>query len=245
MTRPVWAVLLAAGSVLAACDTGGRTVDAGPAPAVTTSAPTPTSTLPVAGPSGSARSSNPRPATTTVSVYLTRGERLEKVSRTVARVPRVGAEAVKALLGGPTAREAAAGLGTAVPEGTRFLGLTIEGGTAEVDLSREFESGGGTLGLTLRLAQVVCTVDQFDSVNGVRFALEGKLISVFSGNGIVLDRPVSCQSYRQYLGGGRGPVSTSGTPPVTGSPPTTPANGGSTTSSSLPAQTGQPGEGAP
>lgn len=219
MTGRVWAVLaVVVASALAACNGGEGTVDAGPAPSVTTSAPTSTSTPPATGPSGPAATSAPRPATTTVSVYLTRGESLENVSRTVPRVPRVGAEAVKALLRGPTARETAAGLGTAIPDGTRFLGLTIDGGTAKVDLSREFESGGGTLGLTLRLAQVVCTLDQFDSVTGVRFALEGKLVSVFSGNGIVLDRPVTCQSYRQYLRGGRTPVHKDGIPQVTASP---------------------------
>ena len=83
---------------------------------------------------------------------------------------------------------------------TRFLGLSINAeGTARVDLSRDFESGGGSLGLTLRLAQVTCTLDDFPTVKGVRFALAGELVSVFSGNGIVLDKPVTCDSYRQYL----------------------------------------------
>ena len=218
MRARLWAVMAVAASALAACNGGGGTVDAGPAPSVTTSAPTSTSAPPVSNPSGPSPTSAPRPATSTVSVYLTRGESLQKVSRTVPSVPRVGAEAVKTLLQGPTTREAAAGLGTAIPDGTRFRGLTIDGGTAKVDLSREFESGGGTLGLTLRLAQVVCTLDQFESVTGVRFALEGKLISVFSGNGIVLDRPVTCQSYRQYLGGGRAPVYKDGIPQVTATP---------------------------
>jgi hypothetical protein len=33
----------------------------------------------------------------------------------------------------------------------------------------------------------------------VRFALAGRLVSVFSGDGIVLDTPVTCDSYRQVL----------------------------------------------
>jgi hypothetical protein len=115
-------------------------------------------------------------------------------------VARIGAEAVKALLAGPTTAEARAGFVTAVPQGTRFLDLVIDGnGIARVDLSRDFESGGGSLGLTLRLAQVTCTVGQFPTVKGVRFALAGELVDVFSGNGIVLDRPVTCDSYREVL----------------------------------------------
>ncbi|HET7720001.1 MAG TPA: GerMN domain-containing protein, partial [Acidimicrobiales bacterium] len=138
--------------------------------------------------------------TTQVSVWLARGEKLEPVTRVVPSVPRIGAEAVKALLAGPTAAETRDGFTTAVPKETRFLDLTIDAaGIAKVDLSRDFESGGGTLGLTLRLAQVACTVGQFPTVKGVRFALNGELVNVFSGNGIVIDRPVTCDSYREVL----------------------------------------------
>ncbi len=54
--------------------------------------------------------------------------------------------------------------------------------------------------VTMRLAQVTCTVDQFPTVKGVRFALAGELVSVFAGDGIVLDKPVTCASYRDVLG---------------------------------------------
>lgn len=139
--------------------------------------------------------------TTQVSVWLARGEKLEPLTRTVPSVPRIGAEAVKALLAGPTAAETRNGFTTAVPKETRFLDLVIDGaGIAKVDLSRDFEAGGGSLGLTLRLAQVACTLSQFPPVKGVRFALNGELVSVFSGNGIVIDKPVTCESYREVLG---------------------------------------------
>lgn len=197
-------------------------VDAGPAPS--RSAPfDPPAVGEAAASSQSAGSSGAGPTsdqTTTIAVYLIEGERLERVSRTVPEVAGIGAEALRALLAGPTLAETRAGLETAIPIDTRLLGLTVAGGTATVDLSRAFESGGGTLGLTLRLAQVACTLDQFDSVDGVRFALGGELLSVFSGNGIVLDRPVSCASYRTYLPGAR----PSGPPPATsGSSTTSPA----------------------
>lgn len=181
--------------VATACGDDGAT-DAGPVPgrpetSVTTTTPDTTSpTTPATTAAG----------TTQVSVWLARGEKLEPVARTVPSVPRIGAEAVKALLAGPTAAEARNGYTTAVPKETRFLDLAIDAnGIAKVDLSRDFESGGGTLGLTLRLAQVTCTVGQFPTVKGVRFALNGELVSVFSGNGIVIDKPVTCDSYREVL----------------------------------------------
>ncbi|HEX3623725.1 MAG TPA: GerMN domain-containing protein [Acidimicrobiales bacterium] len=202
--------MLAAPALLAvaltACGTGGVT-DAGPVPtgATSTTAGRAATVAPVAGAGGQPGApSSTAPAqaqtTTDVSVWLVRGEALEPVTRTVPKVARIGAEAVEALLAGPTAAETRSGLTTAVPGDARFLALDIGGdGIAKVDLSRDFEAGGGGLGITLRLAQVTCTVGQFPTVKGVRFALAGALVSVFSGDGIVLDKPVTCDSYRQVL----------------------------------------------
>jgi hypothetical protein len=194
---------VAALALAAAACSGQGTVDAGPVPGratttVTAAAPATTAPAPTGGsPDNTATAS---PGSTQVSVWLTRGELVEPVARSVPRVVRVGAEAVKALLAGPTPAETRDGFATAVPAGTRFVDLTISDGIAKVDLSRDFESGGGSLGLTLRLAQVACTVGQFPTVKGVRFALAGELVSVFTGNGIVLDKPVTCDSYRDVLG---------------------------------------------
>jgi hypothetical protein len=186
--------LLALGT--AACG-GSGALDAGPVPdrsTTTTAAPGPGPTTTSTAAPGQA------PTTTEVSIWLARDELLEPVRRAVPKVARIGAEAVKALLAGPTPAETRAGLTSAVPGDTRFLDLVIDdNGIAKVDLSRDFESGGGSLGLTLRLAQVTCTVGQFPTVKGVRFALAGELVSVFSGNGIVLDKPVTCDSYRQVV----------------------------------------------
>lgn len=195
------ALVIVLGLAGTACGSGGAT-DAGPVPAA------PSTTVDLSTPSTTVDPSTPSPTTTApagtttdVAVWFVRGEKLESTTRPVPKVARIGAEAVKALLAGPTAAEARGGLTTAVPRDTRFNDLVIDGsGIARVDLSRDFESGGGSLSLTLRLAQVTCTVGQFPTVKGVRFALGGELVSVFSGNGIILDKPVTCDSYRQVVG---------------------------------------------
>jgi hypothetical protein len=143
--------------------------------------------------------------TTTVRLYFTVGEKVAPVERAVPRVPRIGAEAMKALLAGPTEEERRNGFSTAIPDGTRFNALTITDGVARVDLSRSFEAGGG-LGLALRLAQVVCTLDAFDTVTGVRFALDGRLVDVLSGDGLIVDRPVNCDNYREHVAGPGAPA---------------------------------------
>jgi sporulation and spore germination protein/immunoglobulin-like protein involved in spore germination len=132
-------------------------------------------------------------------VWLVRGESLFVTWRERAGTARVGAAAMEDLLAGPTPLEARAGVSTVIPAGTRLLGLTVSNGVATVDLSSEFESGGGSASMSARLAQVACTLDQFPTVKGVSFELDGKPVDVFSGEGIVLDHPVRCRDYEDLL----------------------------------------------
>ena len=211
MGRRMAALVAVSALALAACRSGGTgATDAGPAPSRVTT-PTTGDTETTSGPSAPEAGEGTAPsggaggtggtATTEVALYFTRGEKVVRVTRSVPKVSRIGAEAVKALLGGPNGEERRAGLSTAIPASTEFRNLVIENGVARVDLSGAFESGGGGLGLTLRLAQVTCTLDAFPSVTGVRFALDGQLRDVLSGDGVVVDRPVTCASYGEHLEG--------------------------------------------
>ena len=168
------ALLLAAALVLAGC--GASEESPGPAaPPETTAAG---ETLP------------PPVETSDVVVYFARGEQVGAAHRVVPKTPRIGAAALEALLAGPTVLEQEAGLGTLIPAGTRLLGLTIEGGVAVADLSREFESGGGSLSMRMRIAQVVHTLTQFPTVERVGFLLDGEAVEGIGGEGVVVDPPV-------------------------------------------------------
>ncbi len=135
----------------------------------------------------------------TFEVWFGYGEWLFVTERTQPSSPRVGSAAVNALLAGPSAAERTAGVGTSIPVGTELLGLSIDGGVATVDLSRTFESGGGSLSMFNRLAQLTYTLTQFPSVHGVNLELEGKPVTVFSSEGIILDQPMTRRSYRDRL----------------------------------------------
>jgi len=134
-------------------------------------------------------------ATTELLVYFMRGEKLGAARRSVPRTAGVAAAAMRQLVAGPTSAEAAAGLGTSIPTGTRLRGVTIAAGVATVDLSARYASGGGSLSMFSRLGQVVYTLTQFPSVTSVRFSLDGKPVTEFSGEGIVLDRPQTRGDY--------------------------------------------------
>ncbi len=122
---------------------------------------------------------------TRVGVYFVRGERVQPVGRTVPG-PSVARGALLALLRGPSAPERRQGYGTMIPAGVTVRGVSIVGGVARVDLSRRFESGGGSLSMLLRVAQVVHTMTQFPNVQRVQFRLDGNAVEAIGGEGIVV-----------------------------------------------------------
>ncbi len=128
---------------------------------------------------------------------------LVSIERELPSTPQIAHATLRALIDGPSAadRDLVDDVSTAVPQESLLLGVTIEDRVATVDLSREFESGGGSFSMFSRLAQVVYTVTQFPTVDAVRFQLDGQPVTVFSGEGIVLDAPVSRDDYLDLLPG--------------------------------------------
>jgi germination protein M len=139
------------------------------------------------------------PAPLSLEVWFARGEALVAAKRSHSPTPAVATAALEALLAGPSASERSAGIATAVPKGTRLLGIAIHGGVATVDLTSEYESGGGSRSMQVRLGQVVYTLTQFPTVQRVRFRLDGTPVNVFSSAGIILDHPVGRSDYAGLL----------------------------------------------
>jgi hypothetical protein len=194
------AFVLASGLVACGGDdaTSVGEVPAGTSPGSTETEPSGTDEEP--GETGEEPSEEPEPADEVrYRVWFVRGEALHPVNRTHEATRAVGAASLTDLLAGPSEAERSDGISTAVPEGTRLLGLVVSDGIATVDLSSEFESGGGSLSMMARLGQVACTLDQFPTVKGVDFELDGEPVDVFSGEGIVLDEPVTCADYEDLL----------------------------------------------
>ena len=128
-----------------------------------------------------------------VLVYLLRGEYLGVAKRTVE--PSQDAvvllrAAMDALVAGPNEDERAWGLGTVIPEDTRCLGVELEDGLATVDLSAEYDTGGGSLSMLLRVAQVVFTATQFEGVETVAFKIDGRPVEAIGGEGIMVSPAV-------------------------------------------------------
>jgi hypothetical protein len=152
------------------------------------------------GDSGSPDAETPPPAeTTAVEVWFAGPDGLLVSIREIPATQAIGRASIEELLAGPTGPEASAGLSSAIPEGTGLLDISISNGIATVDLSREFESGGGSTSVMTRIAQVVYTLTQFPTVTGVDFRLEGEPVEVFSGEGLILEDPQRRKDWNDLL----------------------------------------------
>jgi spore germination protein GerM len=178
------AAVAALALALAGCGSGGDGASAPP------SGTTPATTS-TGGGTSTAPAATTAQATIPVDVFFIRDERVAPASRQVAP-PAVARGAMETLLTGPTAEDQADGLTSSIPAGTRLLGLRITpAGVAEVDLSGEFASGGGSLSMLTRIAQVVYTLTSFPTVRSVRFLIDGERVEAIGGEGVTVDHPLT------------------------------------------------------
>jgi spore germination protein GerM len=175
MKRAIAIAVMIAGLATACAETGAQPI--GPAPGTGPASPTtsPTQEPPTASPS-------PTPTQTmTYELWFDHDGYLFAASRTEPFTPAVATRALELLLGGPTDAEEAAEVGSAINRGTRLLGLTIDEGVATVNLDGTF-TGEETPAIAVgSLSQVVYTLTQFDSIEGVVFEVEGTPLTNFGG----------------------------------------------------------------
>jgi germination protein M len=182
--------------------------DSTPQPSAGPTVTPPPSAVPSTSPSGGpAATPAPTPAPTDTMVvrtyYVLGGavgvEGLVPTLREVPRTSGVARAAMTALLDGGPIADAYQQVSSAIPAGTRLLGVSVSNGIATVNLSREFETGGGSASMSYRLAQVVYTLTQFPTVQAVLFQIEGQTVTTFGGEGIALGGPQSRFDHEQLL----------------------------------------------
>lgn len=84
--------------------------------------------------------------------------------------------------GGPTNAEGAAEVGTSINRGTRLIGLSIDDGVATVDLDEAFRAEETPAIAVGTLSRIVSTLTQFDSIDEVRFEVDGTPLTNFGGD---------------------------------------------------------------
>lgn len=89
---------------------------------------------------------------------------------------------------------------SAIPKGTRLLGLQVAPGSIYVNLSREFGQGGGSSSMIYRVAQILYTVTSLDPEAKVYFSVEGQPLDEnhpLGGEGLLLRYPLTRQQFAE------------------------------------------------
>ena len=111
------------------------------------------------------------------TLYYLDGEYLRATPATTRGDPTPAA-AVQALL------ENEEGHPTEIPGQTTLRDIVVLDRAATVDLSRGFVSGGGSLSMQARVAQVVYTLTQWSFVERVTFEIDGEPVEGIGGEGV-------------------------------------------------------------
>ena len=101
--------------------------------------------------------------------------------------------AIKELISGPTKWEKDKGLSSEIPPSTKILSVRESSNNILIDLSENFESGGGAESLYIRIRQLIKTSLANTKVP-VYLYINGKQADVIGGEGIMIKQPLTEKS---------------------------------------------------
>lgn len=134
--------------------------------------------------------------------YIALNDKKEEVYRAVKREYNEDIDgsklnfAIKCLLEGPTRKEQVKGVYSEIPFGTQLLSLEEGPNKVIINLSGDFENGGGTAGLYKRLYQLIKTAHK-NANAPVYLYINGKQVDVVGGEGIMINQPLNDKSLDQ------------------------------------------------
>lgn len=135
----------------------------------------------------------------TAQVYWLKdtGNNLNLVNKPVTFATKQSNGVLKAalmqLLAGPTD----ASVSSTIPQSTKLRSVTIENDGIHVDLSQAFTTGGGSASMSSRVAQVIYTATSLQPKAKVWIEVEGKPLEVLGGEGLLLEQPVTRESFEK------------------------------------------------
>ncbi len=115
----------------------------------------------------------------------------KKVKRPLSASKNQLKTAVVSLLQGPSYDEKTQGLYNEIPKGTKLLGLQTQGKNIVINLSSDFQYGGGTDSTYTRMRQLIKTVLPYSNGHNIYLYIDGKQADVIGGEGIMISQPLS------------------------------------------------------
>ncbi len=95
------------------------------------------------------------------------------------------------MLKGPSLSEKSLGIYNEIPKGTKLLSIKDSGNDVIVNLSSDFQYGGGADSIYSRMKQLIKTVLVNAPGKNVYLYLDGKQADVIGGEGLMITQPLS------------------------------------------------------
>lgn len=118
----------------------------------------------------------------------------KKVQREVPNGNKKLEYAIKELLNGPNIVEKSTGAYSEIPKSTKLLGIKENGNKIIIDLSSDFQYGGGTDSVYSRMMQLIKTSVSNTNNKNIYLYLDGKQVNFLGGEGIMISQPLTEKS---------------------------------------------------
>jgi len=102
--------------------------------------------------------------------------------------------AIKELVLAPSRWEKSKGYTSEIPQGTKVLSVRESSNSIMIDLSSNFESGGGAESTYMRIKQIIKTANANTSIPTYLY-INGKQANVIGGEGIMIKQPLNERSF--------------------------------------------------
>lgn len=102
--------------------------------------------------------------------------------------------AIKELVAAPSKWEKSKGFTSEIPQGTKVLSVRESKNNILIDLSSNFESGGGAESTYIRIEQIIKTANANTSLPTYLY-INGKQANVIGGEGIMIKQPLNERSF--------------------------------------------------
>lgn len=130
----------------------------------------------------------------TVKIFiLDKSGKLRSVNRTCEEENSCFEYAIKELISAPTKWEKSKGFTSEIPQNTKIISIRESAGNVLIDLSSDFESGGGAESTYIRVKQIIKTANANTSAP-VYLYINGKQANVIGGEGIMVKQPLNERS---------------------------------------------------